>query len=328
MEINDTKVKKIFNNLNLKVKEIIKINTYSNFLIKVKTDSGNYFLKVFTNQKENKIGHKLSYLYPLLSKKNIPVPDVLKYDNSLQVLSHPYLIITEVKGKMLGESIDRFKGQDLKEFYYEFGKVVAKIHSITFQEFGETYDGKIVKGFSEIGDKGPYKNWKEMHSEIINSRLDIFRGSSFEDLINPIKEWFENASNLIDYDITPRLLHIDLNQKNIFIKDNKISGIIDFDDAFIGHNEEELMRTESANFSNNDVLRHAFFKGYTEVISLDEGYEKRRTFYYLSRLLVHIDCIIKYGEDYISDIEKEKKSIKEEIMKILKGKSINFDKNG
>lgn len=75
-------------------------------------------------------------------------------------------------------------------------------------------------------------------------------------------------SNLIDYSIIPRLLHIDLNQKNIFVKEDKISGIIDFDDAFVGHNEEDLMRTEGANFADNEQLKQSFFRGYTEIIKL------------------------------------------------------------
>jgi hypothetical protein len=58
------------------------------------------------------------------------------------------------------------------------------------------------------------------------------------------------------------------------------------------------MRTECAHFSfdgseSDDSLRTAFFAGYISVLPLDEGYETRRPFYYLSRLLVHCGCMIE-----------------------------------
>ncbi len=327
MNVSNTKVKIIFNALKIEVKSIIKIPTLSNFLIKVETNKKNYYLKIYNNKAESKTGYKLSYLYPLLLKKGIPVPKVLKYDDSLNLIKHPYLIISEIKGDMLLDKFDKLNEGELFSICYDLGKIIAKIHLITFDKFGETFDGKTVGGFSEIGKKGPFKNWKEMHTEIINHRLSYFKGTDYEDLIKPIKNWFKNNSPLIDYKITPRLLHIDLNQKNIFLNKNKISGIIDFDGAFIGHNEEELMRTESAIFSNNKDLKDPFFKGYTELIKLDEGYENRKTFYYLSRMIVHIDCVIEYGNNYVNDIKKEHKILRNEINKILKGNHVNFDKN-
>ena len=111
------------------------------------------------------------------------------------------------------------------------------------------------------------------------------------------------------------------------MKENKVSGIIDFDGAFIGHNEEELMRTEGANFSTQPKLRELFFKGYTQIIPLDEGYEERRNFYYLSRLLVHIGCLIEYKENYILNIEEAQEELRREINDILNGIHVKFDKN-
>ena len=327
MKINDADVNFIFDSLSIEVKKVVSVNTYANFLVKVETNKETYYLKVFINKKESRVGCKLSKLYPLLSEKGVPVPTVLKYDDSLKIIQHPYLIISEIKGEELRDSIGGFDEEELRDFYYEFGKIVAEIHSITFDEFGETYDGKAVESFSEIGNKGPFDNWKEMHKEIINSRLSLLKGTGFKEIAEPIREWFEANSHLIDYKISPRLLHADLNQKNIFVKNKKISGVIDFDNAFVGHNEEELMRTELANFSDNKKLRDSFFRGYTEIISLDDGFEERRVFYYLSRSLVHIDCIIEYGENYVADVEKEQERIKREILGILKGESIKFDKN-
>ncbi|PIN81975.1 hypothetical protein COV11_00370 [Candidatus Woesearchaeota archaeon CG10_big_fil_rev_8_21_14_0_10_30_7] len=326
MVANNPEIRTIFESLDLTVNNISKVKTLANFLVRVETDNGNYFLKIYDNKSEAKTGYKLAHLYPLLLEKNIPVPKVIKYDDSLKLVKQPYLIITEIEDQMLCDVIDTMSKEDKIYFYYEFGKIIAKIHSITFDKFGETFDGKTVQSFTEANDKGPFDNWKDMHKEIIKFRLNIFRNSSFEYLIEPIASWFEKNSNLIDYDITPRLLHIDLNQKNVFVKDNQISGIIDFDGAFVGHNEEELMRTEGANFSNDPELKQSFFKGYTEIIKLDSDYEQRRKYYYFARLLVHTDCIIQYGKSYV-DVEKEGDIVRKEILKLLNDEEIDFNKN-
>jgi fructosamine-3-kinase len=327
MVVTDSQVKDIFKALNLNVNKISKINTFANFLLKVKTDRGNYFLKIYTAKHEVKTGYKLANLYPFLLKQNLPVPEVLKFDDSLKLIEHPYLIISEIKGEMLSDGICKLNRTELLEFYFDFGETVAKIHLISFDKFGETFDGVEVKSASEIGGKGPFGTWIEMHKEIVSHRLSYFKGTFFENLIVPIKSWFEENYSLLDYNVVPRLLHIDLNQKNTFLDNNKISGIIDFDGSFIGHNEEELMRTEGAHFSTDEELRASFFKGYTKLIKLDENYEKRRIFYYLSRLLVHIDCLVLYGENYVNDIEKEQEIVKDEILKILDGTAVVFGKN-
>jgi fructosamine-3-kinase len=316
MVANEDEIKTIFDSLGMSIKNISKIKTLSNFLVKVNTVKGNYFLKIYDNKREAKTGYKLSNLYPLLLKNDIPVPEVVKFDDSLKLFKHPYLIITEIGGEMLCEVIDVMSNEDKIAFYYEFGKLIAKIHSITFEKFGETLDGKTVGIYPEANNKGPFDSWKDTNREMIDYRLSIFEDSYFEDLIKPIRSWFKKNRALMDYGIVPRLLHDDLNQKNVFLENHKISGIIDFDNAFIGHNEEELMRTETANFSDEEDLRKSFFKGYTEIIKLDDNYEQRREYYRLVRLLVHVDCIVEYGESY-GDVKKEERLAREKILRIL-----------
>ena len=49
---------------------------------------------------------------------------------------------------------------------------------------------------------------------------------------------------------------------------------------------------QSANFGGDDELRAVFLAGYTEHVELDDGYEARRPFYFLSRMLVHAGCLV------------------------------------
>ncbi len=323
--MNEDVVKKIFNTLDLAVISSSRIKTLSNYLYKVKTTQGNYFLKIYFV--DSRKAFKLANLYDLLSKKGVLVPSVLKYDESCSLIEYPYLILSEVEGDLLIDVFQSFSRSDLERFYYDFGRVVGNIHSIKFDKFGECFDGKNVEGYSFIDFKGPFDSWKDFFREIIKKRLSVLKNSELDDLVDPLKSWFESKLYLLDFDVVPSLIHEDLNQKNVFIKNGVVSGVIDFDDSFIGHSEEELMRLEGANFSNNSLLKDSFFKGYTEIIKLDDGYEKRRIIYYLSRLIVHIRCVLEFREEYVGDVSKELEIMRTEINNIITGKGTNFDKN-
>jgi fructosamine-3-kinase len=323
--MNDDIVKKIFDDLNLDVINLGRIKTLSNYVYKVKTNKGNYYLKIYVS--DSKKAFKLANLYDLLSKNGVLVPSVLKYDESCSLIKHPFLVLSEVQGDLLVDVFESFSRTNLERFYYDFGRVVGKIHSIKFDKFGECFDGKTVEGYSFIDFKGPFDSWKDFFMEIIKKRLGVLKNSELDDLVEPMRSWFESKLFLLDFDVMPSLIHEDLNQKNVFVKNGVVSGVIDFDDSFIGHNEEELMRLEGANFSNDSLLKDSFFKGYTEIINLDEGYEKRRIIYYLSRLLVHIRCVLEFREDYVGDASKEIEIMRAEIKNIIDGKGTNFDKN-
>ncbi|MFP4401769.1 MAG: phosphotransferase [Candidatus Nanoarchaeia archaeon] len=320
-------IKSIFNNLNYNVIDYEKILTLANSVYKVFTQDGIFFIKIYESLNEQDIGFKLFHIYSLLSKHEIPTPQVIIYDNSSTQIKNPYIILREVEGKPIKEVITTLSEIQKLELYSNLGEVVGRIHSITFDMFGESLDMKTVGKSNEANKKGPFHSWIDMHREIINSRLKLFRNSSFEDLIKPIQYYFKNHSHLFEYDVVPRLLHTDLNQKNIFINKNQITGIIDFDDAIVGHSEEEIMRIEGAHFTNNSQLKEAFLRGYTSIVDLDENYEKRRIFYYLSRLLVHIGCIIKYQSNYVKNVKEEEQRIRTEIEDIINERDIFFDKN-
>ena len=201
------------------------------------------------------------------------------------------------------------------------------MHSNIFNRFGDikrTPRGIVVGKAHELGvakdiKKGPFKTWKEMHREIIKSRLYYFKGTEFAPLISPIKKYFKDNEHLIDYDITPRLLHLDLNKGNVFVEGSTITGILDVEESLVGHNEYDLMRTE--NLFENNAMREAFFNSYTRHIKLDNGYEKRRAFYALSRSLVGVRVLVLWKAHFTKkQYDLEKARTLERIRNILANK--------
>ena len=172
----------------------------------------------------------------------------------------------------------------------------------------------------------------------IRERLLVLEGTpEFGSIVDDCETWFlDQHDTLFESTVVFRLLHLDLNQTNIFASPDeltgqpRISGIIDWDDVSFGHAEEELMRTECACFSfdgsdSDTRLRKSFFDGYTSVLPLDEGYEHRRAFYYLSRLLVHCGCMIELGDAYGGEEDRVQGVV--EIKKVLAGEELDFRGN-
>ncbi|CAF1285370.1 unnamed protein product [Didymodactylos carnosus] len=135
--------------------------------------------------------------------------------------------------------------------------------------------------------------------------------------------------HLIDYEIISRLLHMDLHPGNILINfgcDQDcfpiICGLLDIEDALIGHNEYELMRIEKGSFEDaqdSDEYRTKFLSAYTKYVKLDDGYELRRPFYSLSRELVGMKCLLEYGLKYTQaeSVEEHMKNIELKIRKTI-----------
>ena len=259
------------------IKGARRIPTYAN---QVYYKDGTY-IKIFDHAWE---ARKATLVYKVLD--DIPVPRILKSGRN-------YIVMKEIKGKTLAKA-----KYDKKKIAAQLGTIIAKIHSRTYSKFGDL-SGRGVGKSQEI-NAGPFEKWKEMHRAIVKNRLKYFKNTKFEHLIKPIQKYFRQNEHLIDYKITPRLLHIDLNKKNILVKNSRIVGILDAEGGFIGHNEEDLMRTELAQFGDVFVrkskCRDLFFQAYKKLIPLDKGYEERRKFYWLSRAMVGMRCIIQFPD--------------------------------
>lgn len=298
------------------------------FLIEI--GEGNDLILRILNSKNGKWkGKKESIVYRMLSEKGIPVPTILKVDTSESLIPYTYSISEKLSGNAFSEAYKNISHEDKLSIYKELGKYLGKIHSIKFEKFGDVEDlnGKITVG-SALGflnespdiNSGPYSTWKEMFREVIKSKLEQFKKTEFEEVSGLIADYFKSNESLIDYKITPKLLHLDLHKGNMFVDKDRITGIIDVEESLIGHNEYDLMRLELAHFKEGtEKFRLAFFEEYTKLVTLDEGYEERRPFYRFSRQLVHFICLVKYKESYSVNYKED---IKGEVEKIKSGNYI------
>jgi aminoglycoside phosphotransferase (APT) family kinase protein len=334
INISDKKIGKVLEKYDksLKVKNIISIKEgVANPVFIIKTQKQEIVLRILNPITGDWKALKEERVYELFTKNKIPCPTILKTDITKELIPFDYVLSKKLKGHALDKGYAN-KPVNLK-MARELGKNLGKIHSITFNKFGDISKkgNKFIVGpaheLSEVSKKinpGPFKSWKKMHGEIIKSRLFYFKGTEFEDLINPIKKYFKQNESLLDYKITPRLLHLDFHRNNIFVKNDKITGILDVEESLVGHNEYDLMRSE-IHFKGHSRLRKEFFKAYEPFVKLDPGYQERRAFYSLSRSLVGVRCLVLWGSRHSKkEYLKEKNWIRSHITKILKTNKLDL----
>jgi len=292
----------------------------------LKTDREDLILKVYSEDIAKWKPEKERAVFGTLAQLGIPVPEVLLIDCSRTLTPLAHSIARRLPGTTISAAWDGLSAAQQVAIYAELGDIQGRMHALTFEQCGDLceIDGHIQVGPArELSDEtgpffGPFATWLEMHSAIVERHLRFLGRSMFADLVDPIRRWFRSHDSLIDYSVTPRLLHMDLHCGNVLVEDGRISGILDVEESLVGHNEYDLMRTELAHFGDGyEELREAFFQGYCRHVTLDTGYEDRKSFYELSRMLIGLRCIVTYGSNYGDGTEQEANEARQQVARIM-----------
>jgi Ser/Thr protein kinase RdoA (MazF antagonist) len=269
-------------------------------------------------------------VYALLRQQGVPAPRVLHTDTSRSRIPFAYAVSERLPGVPLGQGWDALSAAQRLSVYRHLGDCLGRMHFLTFAIFGDVAEraggGVTVGPAHELADeltapldRGPFPTWREMHDRLVQRHLAFLGRTEFADLTAPIAAWFRRNDHLLDYVVTPRLLHMDLHAGNVLVDGGEVTGIVDVEESLVGHNEFDLMRTELAHFHADDAaaIRAAFFDAYTAHVPLDSAYEQRRPFYELSRSLVGLRCLVTFGDRYAPDHRSEVRVVRRRIADLL-----------
>lgn len=153
-------------------------------------------------------------------KTQVPVAKVLFYDDSHSVCDADYFFMSKLEGKSLSSIAQEISETEKHSIYYALGKYNAKINGITGLKFG--YFGQPAKQ----GVKWRSVFFSIVHDALNDARaLNIDIGAAYSEVENLLADYgycFEEVD-------TPRLVHWDLWEGNVFTKDGEITGLIDFE---------------------------------------------------------------------------------------------------
>ena len=222
----------INNLLNIKISKITDISKGDDQEVYlIESNKGKYILKQPISD-ISKINNE-EFALNILSNLNIPIPKLI-YKNS------ELIIETYIDGSLLSKDSS-------DNYFIQLGNIINKIHSIRLNGFGEIKEGK-----GEYNREYEYLfSWLNFDKNKNNDLLNKYNFHFF------FKENIEILNSKESY-----LLHGDISYSNTIIKNNSITGIIDFGDSIAWSIEYDLALFFIKIKNNDNWL--AFLKGYNK----------------------------------------------------------------
>ena len=220
----------------------------------------------------------------------IPVPEILYYDNARDLCDADYFFMEKVPGDNLEHVRAGMSPEEQAAVDFQIGQIVREINSFPGAYFG--YDGN-----PELRAE----SWREAFIKIIESlledaaRKDVMFDFSYDDLRAAV---LLHAPALEEI-TRPCLVHWDTWYPNFFVKDGKISGIIDFERALWA---DPLMEAQFRSLMDSS----ASLRGYGKTaFTLSE--EQRKQLYSLHLALVmYIECAYRhYDTDSVFTLSRQ-----------------------
>ncbi|MEK7177902.1 MAG: phosphotransferase [Patescibacteria group bacterium] len=303
----DTKyIPEIFrDSLNLKVSEIIPSTSWgsSHVIYFVKVSNSNKLLVFRANIGFNKIPEAVMKAEKLICdqvlKLNIPTNKIL-YVN---VSRNKYPFDFQIQECLDGSDIENnFKGskKEYDKLSFDLGVYIAKYSQMQFEGYGmfeeKTLKNNVLKGrrktFYEYITICLFEDLKYLvRNNVITTAVE-----------KQIIKIFEEYRPVINNVKKGSLVHHDLADHNIFFKDNKITGIFDWETAVSGDPTLDLASapTWRTFYPRENIL----IDGYKSITKLPDFFEEKMNIYRLRTMLWKIVYAIRMN--ILNDARKQK----------------------
>lgn len=199
----------------------------------------------------------------------IPVPHIFAYDDTGELIDSEFFIMEYIEGAPLNKVKGDLSSEEVERIYEQLGDYNRLINEITGERFGYYVQ---AEGFS--------RSWRSSFHRLMLDLLADGKDAgamlpvSYED----IEQAIERHLDSMDEVHTPVLIHWDLWDGNVFVKDGKVEALIDFERSMWA---DPLMEYYFSPFTNTE----AFQRGYGKTAWTDN--ERRRRWLYD----LHMDLI-------------------------------------
>lgn len=224
----------------------------------------------------------------------IPVPEIYFFDDTHDLCDASYFFMEKIYGDNLEHVKASLPAETQEAIDLQIGKIIREINSFPGTYFG--YDGNPDLRAN---------TWKEAFLKIIEAVLEdaARKNVQFDFSYDQLRAVIHHHAPALEEVTTPCLVHWDAWNLNFFVKDGRISGIIDFERALWA---EPLMESQFRYFGepNTNTMR-----GYGKT-SFTFAEEQRKHLYALHLALVmHVECyyrnydtddIFNFSRDYIA----------------------------
>lgn len=193
-------------------------------------DENKIVLKISTKQQDKLLSFERNTIWwestmlKLMELKSIPAPILFKYDDSCEICDSPYILMSYIEGKTFEECKKDLSENEINNIEYQIGQVCSSLCGIKGNDFylPSKPENKYNNNFEFILD---LFNMLLEDANRKNINIGILSYDEIIELIKKHEEILTNINNLC-------LVHSDIWDGNIIIKDGSISGIVDFADIY------------------------------------------------------------------------------------------------
>ncbi|MDF2540649.1 MAG: aminoglycoside phosphotransferase [Herbinix sp.] len=154
-------------------------------------------------------------------KTSVPVPQIFYYDNSHLICQADYFFMEKLQGNSYFQSKNDGLNAELQQkIMQDLGRYNREINEITGDVFG-------YFGLSEIQGT----EWQQVFGTMVEmvlkdgEAIGIEIGCPYQE----VRDILERAKGSLTEVTTPKLVHWDLWEGNVFVQDGIITGLIDFE---------------------------------------------------------------------------------------------------
>lgn len=267
-------VNKAFGKNALEIEELKE--GYFNIAYKIRLEDRCVVLKIAPSKDVEIMTHEKNIMFSevdsmKMAAKNtgVPVPEIFYYDPGCTILDREYFFMEMLEGQSLSSLDGKLSENDKQDIYFTAGKYTRMLNQIKGKKFGY---------YAQADKQGD--NWYEVFRSIL---LDAYYDAERKDILIPVEKeelllLLEKDKAVFEAVKTPRFVHWDIWDGNIFVKDNKIEGIIDFERCLWA---DELMEVGFRTYGYNK----AFFDGYG-ISKLNPEEERRAKWYDIYLFLI------------------------------------------
>ncbi|MDF2537275.1 MAG: aminoglycoside phosphotransferase [Herbinix sp.] len=200
---------------------------------------------------DNMMRAEVDSLRLVKANTSLPVPEVYYYDDSHNICTSDYFFMEKLPGESFSKL--RFEGgmpeDEVNQILYQIGRCNVEMNRITGDRYG-------YLGVRENQGTSWRDTFLSMAANVLadGEKIDMNLGISYDE----VRDLIDKASFALDEVKIPQFLHGDLWEGNVFVKDGKITGFIDFERALWG-----------------DPVMEYFVRLHCHNQSFDEGYGKK-----------------------------------------------------
>ena len=176
---------------------------------------------------------------------DVPAPRILFSDDSRTVCSAPYFIMEFIEGELMGETRRGWTEPDRNYWYEKIGRLIRAYTSVGNDAFGIVASGRYFRSLYDF-----YRDMLVMMlDDAEDFRVDLGAGR------DALLDRLELSRGAFDAYTGPRLVHYDLWENNLIVRDGEIAGVLDWERAIWA---DPLMEERFLSYSRHPAM----LKGY------------------------------------------------------------------